>query len=60
MVSAGGNAVLLCALVNAILLEQGYVHPQSGYGGMLFSLPLLLCSLVLFRIKNRPQKQQDF
>ncbi|OLY93816.1 hypothetical protein SAMN05444008_111152 [Cnuella takakiae] len=60
MVSAGGNVVLLCTLLNAIVLEQGFIAHHSNYKGMFISLPLLLCSLVLLRGKGRMEATPVF
>jgi uncharacterized membrane protein YhdT len=50
-VSAGGVIVFLFALLNAIVLEQGYISHTKWYKLAYVTLPLLLISLVALRRK---------
>ncbi len=50
-VSAGGVIVLLFVLLNAIVLEQGFVSHPKWYKLAYVTLPLLLISIIMFRRK---------
>jgi hypothetical protein len=51
-VSAGGIIVLALLLLNAIVLEQGYVSSARWYKLAWVTIPLLLFSIFLFRQKR--------
>lgn len=49
LVSAGGRFVLLLVLLNAVVLERGFVAGLWWYKLLYFTIPLLLLSILRFR-----------
>ena len=47
-ISAGRPTVLLLLLLNAIILEEGYVAHEKWYWLLYITIPLLLVSILLF------------
>lgn len=50
-ISVSGAIVLLLALLNSIVLEQGLVAHPKWYWLLCITVPLFLISLILFRRK---------
>jgi hypothetical protein len=48
-ISAGGAAMLWLGILNAIVLEQGWVSNPNWYWLLIFTIPLLFFSIAAFR-----------
>lgn len=50
-ISAGGMWVLLLVLLNAIVLQQGFIAGNDWYKIAYATLPLLLVAIIVFKRK---------
>lgn len=48
----GGILTLLLLVLNAVALEAAYVRAGKGYAILLFTLPLLLLSIIINKSKT--------
>jgi hypothetical protein len=51
-VSASGSIVLCSVLLNGWVVKQGFLAGSNWYALLLFTLPLLLVSIIAFKRKQ--------
>jgi len=52
-----GNLLLLCALLNAIVLEHGFAENDRWYGALAVTFPLLIAAAIRHKRKKKDLQQ---